>query len=106
MFALSKSEKYMEVFILNECIFVSLQLPLVLDNHSEGIDIHLWVRVVSASSDKLREVRHGPCSSSLALFKSSTPAIFSHQETVASLCLSFYANTDSRGISFSAYEEG
>ncbi|XP_044032286.1 retinal-specific phospholipid-transporting ATPase ABCA4a isoform X2 [Siniperca chuatsi] len=30
-------------------------LPLVLDNHSEGIDIHLWVQVVSAASDKLQE---------------------------------------------------
>ncbi|XP_039982421.1 retinal-specific phospholipid-transporting ATPase ABCA4a [Xiphias gladius] len=31
-------------------------LPLVLDNHSQGIDIHSWVRVVSAASDKLREL--------------------------------------------------
>ncbi|XP_008296944.1 retinal-specific ATP-binding cassette transporter-like [Stegastes partitus] len=30
-------------------------LPLVLDNHSEGIDINFWVRVVSAASDKLQE---------------------------------------------------
>lgn len=33
-----------------------LQLPLVLDNHSHGIDIRLWVRVISATSDKLQEV--------------------------------------------------
>uniref|UniRef100_A0A665X1X1 P-type phospholipid transporter n=1 Tax=Echeneis naucrates TaxID=173247 RepID=A0A665X1X1_ECHNA len=31
-------------------------LPLVLDKHSEGIDIHFWVQVVSATSGKLREL--------------------------------------------------
>ncbi|KAK7881224.1 hypothetical protein WMY93_029633 [Mugilogobius chulae] len=31
------------------------KLPLVLDNHSSGIDIRLWVRVISAVSEKLRE---------------------------------------------------
>ncbi|XP_058488295.1 retinal-specific phospholipid-transporting ATPase ABCA4a isoform X2 [Solea solea] len=31
-------------------------LPLVLDNHSKGIDIHFWVRVISESSDKLHEL--------------------------------------------------
>lgn len=44
------------VFILKSCIYASLQLPLVLDNHSKGIDIPIWVRVISATSDKLREV--------------------------------------------------
>ncbi|XP_041823569.1 retinal-specific phospholipid-transporting ATPase ABCA4-like [Melanotaenia boesemani] len=33
-------------------------LPRVLDNYSNGIDIHIWVRVVSALSDKLREFLH------------------------------------------------
>lgn len=33
-----------------------LKLPLVLGNHSHGIDIRLWVRVISATSDKLQEV--------------------------------------------------
>ncbi|KAF3836110.1 hypothetical protein F7725_028668 [Dissostichus mawsoni] len=31
-------------------------LPMVLDNHSKGIEIQLWVRVVSAVSEKLREL--------------------------------------------------
>lgn len=92
------------VFILKSRIYASLQLPLVLDNHSKGIDIPIWVRVISATSDKLREVSRG--SRSPAPFKSSPPAIFSCQETVASSCLSFYANTDSGGISFSPCEEG
>ncbi|XP_047424587.1 retinal-specific phospholipid-transporting ATPase ABCA4a isoform X2 [Mugil cephalus] len=30
-------------------------LPQVLDNHSEGINIHFWVRIVSEASDKLQE---------------------------------------------------
>lgn len=87
-------------------ICVCLQLPLALDNHSHGIDIHFWVRVVSAASDKLREVRHGPRSPTLVPFKSSQPAIFSRQETVASSRLSFYTNTDCGGTLFSASEEG
>lgn len=73
----------------------SFQLPLVLDNHSEGIDIRFWVKVISATSDKLEEVSHG--ARRPASFKSSLPAIFRRQETVASSCLSFYANTDGRG---------
>lgn len=85
--------------LIKEYIYFPLQLPMVLDNHSKGIEIQLWVQVVSAVSEKLREV-------SLAPSKSSPLAFFSCQETVASSCLSFYINTDSRGISFSAYEEG
>lgn len=50
------------VSVLQSRIYVSLQLPLVLDNHSSGIDIRLWVRVISATSDKLREVSHCSCS--------------------------------------------
>ncbi|KAM6900621.1 retinal-specific phospholipid-transporting ATPase ABCA4a [Xenentodon cancila] len=33
-------------------------LPRILDNYSNGIDIHFWVRVVSAISDKLEELFH------------------------------------------------
>lgn len=64
------------------CISASFQLPLVLDNRSEGIDIRFWVKVISATSDKLEEVSRG--SRSPASFKSSPPAIFRRQETVAS----------------------
>lgn len=69
-------------FILNVCIYASFQLPLVLDNHSDGIDIRFWVKVISATSDKLEEVKHDPRSP--PSFKSSPPAIFRRQETVAS----------------------
>uniref|UniRef100_A0A3P8X8L1 P-type phospholipid transporter n=1 Tax=Esox lucius TaxID=8010 RepID=A0A3P8X8L1_ESOLU len=31
-------------------------LPQVLDNHSSGIDLHFWSRVLSAASEKWREV--------------------------------------------------
>lgn len=48
--------------VLQSRFYVSLQLPLVLDNHSNGIDIRLWVRVISATSDKLQEVSHCSCS--------------------------------------------
>lgn len=74
-------------FILNVCIFVLFQLPLVLDNHSEGIDIRFWVKVISATSDQLEEVIHG--SLSPASFKGSAPAIFRRQETVASSARAF-----------------
>lgn len=50
-------EKYEKTVIFKECICACVQLPLVLDNHSEGIDIRLWVRVISAVSDRLLEVR-------------------------------------------------
>lgn len=47
----------MFLFLLQ--LFASLQLPRVLDSRSQGFDIQSWVQVVSAASDKLREVRHG-----------------------------------------------
>ena len=64
------------VFMLILCIYLTPQLPLVLDAESEGIDIRLWVQVISATSDKLREVSDG--SHSPTPFKSSLLCYFQH----------------------------
>ncbi|KAE8280050.1 Retinal-specific ATP-binding cassette transporter [Larimichthys crocea] len=45
-------------FYANVDFFKLLRLlPLVLDNHSEGIDIRRWVEVISANSDTLGKLR-------------------------------------------------
>ncbi len=41
----------------NVSLSVCVQLPMVLDNHTTGIDLQFWGRVLSALSDKLQEVR-------------------------------------------------
>lgn len=48
-----------------------LKLPRVLDSNSEGVDIHFWVQVLSAASDKLREVTLNSCNSFQPHSKSS-----------------------------------
>uniref|UniRef100_A0A3Q1EAA0 ATP-binding cassette, sub-family A (ABC1), member 4a n=1 Tax=Acanthochromis polyacanthus TaxID=80966 RepID=A0A3Q1EAA0_9TELE len=83
-------------------------LPLVLDNHSEGIDIHFWVRVVSAASDKLQEVRLGP---SRELIQVITPLFqnnLSFRQVMAaasSLTCGYTEGAFSRVTSFNWYED-
>lgn len=54
------------------------QLPLVLDNYSNGPDLHFWARLLPAVSEKLKVVRMRPFKSSsvfLAIRKSRFPPL-------------------------------
>lgn len=72
--------------VLNVCVYASFQLPLVLDNHSEGIDIRFWVKVISATSDRLEEVSHG-------FIHNFTAGYFQEAGNSCFLSPSFHANT-------------
>uniref|UniRef100_A0A3Q2ZB20 ATP-binding cassette, sub-family A (ABC1), member 4a n=1 Tax=Kryptolebias marmoratus TaxID=37003 RepID=A0A3Q2ZB20_KRYMA len=86
-----------------------LQLPRVLDNYSDGINIHFWVRVVSAASDKLRELFHR--SSSKELLQVVTPLFqksLSFRQVMAaasSLVCGYTEGAFSRVTSFNWYED-
>ncbi|XP_030254763.1 retinal-specific phospholipid-transporting ATPase ABCA4a isoform X2 [Sparus aurata] len=84
-------------------------LPLVLDNHSQGIDIRLWVRVISATSDKLQEM---PQRNSFSeLFEVMTPLFqkdLSFRQVMAaasSLVCGYTEGAFSRVTSFNWYED-
>ncbi|XP_031735233.1 retinal-specific phospholipid-transporting ATPase ABCA4-like isoform X1 [Anarrhichthys ocellatus] len=84
-------------------------LPLVLDNHSEGIEIQIWVQVVSAVSDKLRELYQR--NSSRELLQVMTPLFqnsLSFREvmaTASSLVCGYTEGAFSRVTSFNWYED-
>ncbi|TNN65133.1 Retinal-specific ATP-binding cassette transporter [Liparis tanakae] len=84
-------------------------LPLVLDNHSQGIEIQLWVQVVSAVSDKLRELYQR--NSSRELLQVMTPLFqnnLSFREVMAaasSLACGYTEGAFSRVTSFNWYED-
>ncbi|XP_036935188.1 retinal-specific phospholipid-transporting ATPase ABCA4a isoform X3 [Acanthopagrus latus] len=84
-------------------------LPLMLDNHSQGIDIRLWVRVISATSDKLREMRQR--NSFSELFEVMTPLFqkdLSFRQVMAaasSLVCGYTEGAFSRVTSFNWYED-
>ncbi|XP_005744934.1 retinal-specific phospholipid-transporting ATPase ABCA4a isoform X1 [Pundamilia nyererei] len=84
-------------------------LPLVLDNHSKGIDIHFWVRVVSSASDKLKELFQK--SSFRELIQVVTPLFqknLSFREVMAaasSLVCGYTEGAFSRVTSFNWYED-
>ncbi|XP_028288502.1 retinal-specific phospholipid-transporting ATPase ABCA4a [Parambassis ranga] len=84
-------------------------LPLVLDNHSEGIDIHFWVRVVSDASDKLQELLKR--SSTRELIQVLSPLFqdnVSFREVMAaasSLVCGYTEGAFSRVTSFNWYED-
>ncbi|XP_040023136.2 retinal-specific phospholipid-transporting ATPase ABCA4a isoform X3 [Gasterosteus aculeatus] len=84
-------------------------LPRVLDNHSEGIEIQLWVQVVSAFSDKLRELYQR--NSSRELLQVMTPLFqnkLSFREVMAaasSLVCGYTEGAFSQVSSFNWYED-
>ncbi|KAG7216739.1 hypothetical protein INR49_021122 [Caranx melampygus] len=84
-------------------------LPLVLDNHSEGIDINFWVRVVSAASDKLQELLQR--NSSVELLQVVTPLFqnnLSFRQVMAAasrLVCGYTEGAFSRVTSFNWYED-
>ncbi|KAM9332939.1 retinal-specific phospholipid-transporting ATPase ABCA4a [Pholidichthys leucotaenia] len=84
-------------------------LPLVLDNHSQGIDIHFWVRVISAVSVKLQELFHR--NSSREFIQVMTPLFqndLSFRQVMAaasSLVCGYTEGAFSRVTSFNWYED-
>uniref|UniRef100_A0A3Q3W540 P-type phospholipid transporter n=1 Tax=Mola mola TaxID=94237 RepID=A0A3Q3W540_MOLML len=84
-------------------------LPLVLDIHSEGIDIRLWVQVISATSDKLRELHQR--NSTRELLQVMTPLFqnnLSFRQVMAaasSLVCGYSEGAFSRVTSFNWYED-
>ncbi|KAM9839656.1 retinal-specific phospholipid-transporting ATPase ABCA4a [Aulostomus maculatus] len=84
-------------------------LPLVLDNHSEGIDIHFWVRVVSAASGNLRELFQRNSFQELLqvmtpLFQNSV-SFRQVMATASSLTCGYTEGAFSRVTSFNWYED-
>uniref|UniRef100_A0A087XU94 P-type phospholipid transporter n=1 Tax=Poecilia formosa TaxID=48698 RepID=A0A087XU94_POEFO len=84
-------------------------LPHVLDNYSDGIDIHFWVRIVSTASDRLRDLFHR--SSSREFIQVVTPLFqknLSFREVMAaasSLVCGYTEGAFSRVASFNWYED-
>ncbi|KAM4533545.1 retinal-specific phospholipid-transporting ATPase ABCA4-like [Odontesthes bonariensis] len=84
-------------------------VPRVLDNYSDGINIHFWVRVVSAASDKLLEFFHR--SSSREFLQVVSPLFqknMSFRQVMAaasSLICGYTEGAFSRVTSFNWYED-
>ncbi|XP_077410492.1 retinal-specific phospholipid-transporting ATPase ABCA4-like isoform X1 [Vanacampus margaritifer] len=84
-------------------------LPRVLDSNAEGINIHFWVQVVSAASDKLRELFQR--SSTRELFQVMTPLFQSDPSfrqvmaAASSLVCGYTEGAFSRVASFNWYED-
>uniref|UniRef100_A0A8C4NXX6 P-type phospholipid transporter n=1 Tax=Dicentrarchus labrax TaxID=13489 RepID=A0A8C4NXX6_DICLA len=81
-------------------------LPRVLDNYSDGINIHFWVRVVSDATDKLRERN-----SSRELLQVMTPLFQNNPSfrqvmaAASSLVCGYTEGAFSRVTSFNWYED-
>uniref|UniRef100_A0A673LI06 P-type phospholipid transporter n=1 Tax=Sinocyclocheilus rhinocerous TaxID=307959 RepID=A0A673LI06_9TELE len=86
-------------------------LPMVLDNHTPGIDLQFWGRVLSALSDKLQELAERPSSQDLmqviySIFQSRGPSSFSQQmSTVSDLFCGYPEGEITRVSSFNWYED-
>ncbi|XP_054620920.1 retinal-specific phospholipid-transporting ATPase ABCA4a isoform X2 [Dunckerocampus dactyliophorus] len=84
-------------------------LPRVLDKYSEGINIHFWVQVVSAASDKLRELFRRSSTRELLqvmtpLFQSA-PSFRQVMAAASSLVCGYTEGAFSRVASFNWYED-
>ncbi|XP_030630578.1 retinal-specific phospholipid-transporting ATPase ABCA4 [Chanos chanos] len=86
-------------------------LPMVLDNHSTGIDLHFWGQVLSAVSEKLQELAERPSSKDLLkavypIFQTGAPSSFSQlMSTVSDLFCGYPEGGGSRVFSFNWYED-
>ncbi|XP_057190130.1 LOW QUALITY PROTEIN: retinal-specific phospholipid-transporting ATPase ABCA4 [Triplophysa rosa] len=86
-------------------------LPMVLDRHSAGIDLHFWGQVLSAVSDKLLELAERQSSKDLMRAMSSIlqpggPSSFSQlMSTVSDLFCGYPEGEGTRVFSFNWYED-
>ncbi|KAF5880153.1 retinal-specific ATP-binding cassette transporter-like isoform X2, partial [Clarias magur] len=86
-------------------------LPMVLDNHSSGVDLHFWGRVLSAVSEKLQQLLSRPSCMALAaalrrVFEDDAPWSFSRLVSLMSdLFCGYELEGNSRVLSFNWYED-
>ncbi|KAK7158970.1 hypothetical protein R3I94_005341 [Phoxinus phoxinus] len=86
-------------------------LPVVLDNHTTGMDLQFWGRVLSAVSDKLQELAERPSSQDLmrvmySIFQPGGPSSFSQlMSTVSDLFCGYPEGEGTRVFSFNWYED-
>uniref|UniRef100_A0A672P8F1 ATP binding cassette subfamily A member 4 n=1 Tax=Sinocyclocheilus grahami TaxID=75366 RepID=A0A672P8F1_SINGR len=95
----------------NVSLSVCVQLPMVLDSHTTGIDLQFWGRVLSALSDKLQELVERPSSQDLmrvmySIFQSGGPSSLSQlMSTVSDLFCGYPEGEITRVFSFNWYED-
>ncbi|XP_073705778.1 retinal-specific phospholipid-transporting ATPase ABCA4 isoform X1 [Garra rufa] len=86
-------------------------LPMVLDNHSTGIDLQFWGQALLALSDKLQELAERPSSQDLirvlySIFQNGGPSSFSQlMSTVSDLFCGYPEGEITRVFSFNWYED-
>ncbi|XP_060722830.1 retinal-specific phospholipid-transporting ATPase ABCA4 isoform X1 [Tachysurus vachellii] len=86
-------------------------LPMVLDNHSSGVDLHFWGRVLSAVSEKLQQLLSRPSTRALSVvlrrvFDENSPSSFTQLVSLMSDLFCGYASEgNSRVLSFNWYED-
>ncbi|XP_052398366.1 retinal-specific phospholipid-transporting ATPase ABCA4-like [Carassius gibelio] len=86
-------------------------LPLVLDNYSNGLDLHFWARLLPAVSEKLKALFERP--SSQYLLQVVSPLLQSHESpsfsqllaSISSLFCGYTEGAFSRVTSFNWYED-
>ncbi|KAI2648890.1 Retinal-specific phospholipid-transporting ATPase ABCA4 [Labeo rohita] len=86
-------------------------LPLVLDNYSNGLDLHFWARHLPAVSEKLKALFERPSSQDLLqvvspLFRShESPSFSQFMAATSSLFCGYTGEAFSRVTSFNWYED-
>uniref|UniRef100_A0A8C1ZWV5 P-type phospholipid transporter n=1 Tax=Cyprinus carpio TaxID=7962 RepID=A0A8C1ZWV5_CYPCA len=86
-------------------------LPLVLDNYSNGLDLHFWARLLPAVSEKLKALFESP--SAQNLLQVVSPLLQSHESpsfsqlmaSTSSLFCGYTEGAFSRVTSFNWYED-
>ncbi|XP_038146750.1 retinal-specific phospholipid-transporting ATPase ABCA4-like isoform X2 [Cyprinodon tularosa] len=87
------------------------QMPQVLDNHSQGIDLHYWGLVLKGASEKIQVLLKRESSQELlkvvsSLFQAGGPSSFTQLMTgVSSLFCGYPEGGGSRVLSFNWYED-
>ncbi|RXN25823.1 retinal-specific ATP-binding cassette transporter [Labeo rohita] len=114
MCALSQQrlQKIEDVLYANIDFFKLLRmLPMVMDNHSPGIDLQLWGRVLSALSGKLQELAERPSSQDLMrvlypILQAGGPSSLSQlMSTVSNLFCGYPESEITQVFSFNWYED-
>ncbi|KAM9845375.1 retinal-specific phospholipid-transporting ATPase ABCA4-like [Aulostomus maculatus] len=86
-------------------------MPQVMDRNSEGIDLHLWSRVLNATSEKIQVLMERENSQELlkavnSLFQAGGPSSFTQlMSSVSSLFCGYPEGGGSRVLSFNWYED-
>ncbi|XP_031720821.1 retinal-specific phospholipid-transporting ATPase ABCA4-like isoform X2 [Anarrhichthys ocellatus] len=114
MCALSQQslQKIEDILYANLDFFKIFKLmPQVLYSSSEGIDLHLWGRVLKATSEKIQVLMERKSSQELlkavsSMFQSGGPASFTQlMSSVSSLFCGYPEGGGSRVLSFNWYED-